>query len=403
MNAANMSAHIMCLTSGGGLPLFSRKKGEGEPLPFPVVASLNGVHMFAKCHKMMLQSTSSSDMTVVWHEVEESVILIAAAHGATEDLLQKLLSLVHSTMIFTVGAEEIKSPRNIERLKKDLRVCYPILDKLLNGLEGGADLLGLHEVILCPENQLLQGILDAFCECVGSSYGVLMIRGCVSVATSSWWSLAPVERQLLVLLLQCGNEHTVAHDVPVFLPVKSPHVAYRVVSCLLTSDVEVCVLCGPTPGLSEVERAAAQCWRSAIDLLRNTQQSFSFDSGVAGVLLVDLEMGKFMLNRTPGMKRMDMLRTFYQHTVSSSVSHALESYWCSEYHKCHSLRSGNNLLCVMYSATVPNVTMRILSKKILKMILSDKQLCCASNPFSYASLLLPLKKGQVGLLQQTIS
>lgn len=74
------------------------------------------------------------------------------------------------------------------------------------------------------------------------------------------------------------------------------------------------------------------------------------------VLLVDTEVGKFMLSRNS--KRVDMLRTFYQHIAYRGVPNTLESYWCSEYHKCYSIRSGKNLICVMYTSAVPTVTMR---------------------------------------------
>lgn len=53
-------------------------------------------------------------------------------------------------------------------------------------------------------------------------------------------------------------------------------------SCVLTSGTEMCLICGPTPTLAEVERTAIQCWRGAIDLLRGAQQNFSFDAGVIG-------------------------------------------------------------------------------------------------------------------------
>ena len=48
-------------------------------------------------------------------------------------------------------------------------------------------------------------------------------------------------------------------DTPVFLPVKSPTVPFRLVSSELTgaapgaAGVTVCVLCGPSPSLVEIE------------------------------------------------------------------------------------------------------------------------------------------------------
>jgi hypothetical protein len=51
-----------------------------------------------------------------------SVILIAVACGAIEMLLNRLLTSVFHVMVFTVDIDELRSTRNAERLKRDLRV-----------------------------------------------------------------------------------------------------------------------------------------------------------------------------------------------------------------------------------------------------------------------------------------
>nr|CAD7442720.1 unnamed protein product [Timema bartmani] len=394
-----MAAHIMCLTAAGGLPLFTRRKGDGEALPFSVVASLNGVHMFGKSQDVILKSTSTQDMTAVWKNVEDSVTLIAIASGASEALLNHLLKSVFNAMVLTVGINELKSPRNADRLKRELRVCYPLLDRLLECLDGNdrttnrTDLLGLVEVIMCPENHLLQSCLEAYAECLDSLYGCVMVHGRVAVATESWWCLDAEEKKLLALLVD-HDTTTTARDIPVFLPCKSPAVPFRLVTVSLVGHVEVSVLCGPSPPLSEVERVATQCWRGATDILRSAEQcyprnfppSIQLDTGVMGLLLIDHECGKFMLSRNQhpdsaghetrslnSAHRLDVLRTFYHQVATPFFSHndegnfaekspvssqALETYWCSEYHKCHALRSGGILLCMLYTSAVPIQTMR---------------------------------------------
>jgi hypothetical protein len=51
-----------------------------------------------------------------------SVTLIAAACGASEMLLNQLLTSVFHVMVFAVGIDELRSTRNAERLKRELRV-----------------------------------------------------------------------------------------------------------------------------------------------------------------------------------------------------------------------------------------------------------------------------------------
>lgn len=87
-----MVAQIFCLTSSGGLPLLVRKIGDAEPvgllslpsreikfstsfknylyfqLSFSYIASLNGVHMFAKSQDVQLQDTISNEYVICWKE-----------------------------------------------------------------------------------------------------------------------------------------------------------------------------------------------------------------------------------------------------------------------------------------------------------------------------------------------
>lgn len=52
-----------------------------------------------------------------------------------------------------------------------------------------------------------------------------------------------------------------------------------------------------------------------------------------------------------------------------------ETYWCSEYHKCHAMLVEDNVLCVLYNSTIPTYSMRFITPKVLKTLVTDKQLC----------------------------
>ncbi|KAK7866021.1 hypothetical protein R5R35_008536 [Gryllus longicercus] len=352
--------------------------------------------MFAKTQEIDLLSTATTETTFIWKEMEDSVIIIAAACGVSTELLEMLVSSVFQAMIMTVGIEEIRTCRNIERLKRELRACYPLVDRLLECLDttSRVDLLGLTEVILCHENISLQALLDAYCECLGSLHGCLVARGRTLVATASWWALQPSERKLLALLV-AGDGQATARDVPLFLPFTSPAVPFRLVTCALAAGVDVCALCGPSPSLAEAEHTAAQCWRGAVDLLRaaqlccprNLAHAVQLDAGIMGILLVDHLNGKFLLSGNQlqsdskkDVYRLDILCTFYYQGAgmlwkNSGASKAVESYWCSEYHKCHAMQQGNTLLCVLYAAAVPTDTMRHITKQSFKILTTDKQMC----------------------------
>lgn len=403
----------MAFTSSGGIPLFSRKRGEGEALSFSTVASLNGVHMFLKSHNIELLDTYTPDTMLIWKEFEESVLLIVMATGMTTIILNKFLDAVFSAMVLVVGIDDIKNPRSIERLKRDLRVCNAIIDRLLECLDNGdktcmkVDSVDMTSCNIYSENHLLQVCLDTYQESLDSMYGCVLIHGCLAVATENWWDLDPIERKLLILAITTESS-CIVKDLPVFLPNKSPSVAFRLVSVSLGNHVEVLSLCGPTPSLIEIERLAIQTWRGNIDVLKDAEQIFSrnfftgisLDPGILGFLLVKYKMGKFMLtrnpqqakNRTSGNQRLESLRTFFHHAVEEIlIPHNFEkdedkkdptffddnkeTYWCTDHHKCHALKEGENILCVLYPSTVPPHTMRLITQKTLKALLAEKHFC----------------------------
>lgn len=59
----------------------------------------------------------------------------------------------------------------------------------------------------------------------------------------------------------------------------------------------------------------------------------------------------------------------YENTVGT------ETYWCSEYHKCHAFKSNDNILCILYSSSVPTHAMRLITQRTLKQLIAEKQLC----------------------------
>lgn len=134
-------------------------------MTFSKIASLNGVHMFLKSQDIKLLYTDLPDTTIMWKEFEQSITLIVIASGTTKYILDKFLDAIFGAMILFVGIDEIKSTKNIEKLKKDMRLCSPIVDSLLQCLDAGdgislkTDIVNMTECIMCDENNLLQVIL----------------------------------------------------------------------------------------------------------------------------------------------------------------------------------------------------------------------------------------------------
>lgn len=131
-------------------------------MTFSEIASLNVVHMFLKSQNVTLSSTDLSDTTVIWKEFEQSITLIAMASGVTKYVLEKFLDATFGAMVLFIGIDEIKNIKNIERLKKDMRLCSPVIDRLMDCLDIGdkisakADMINMTECIISAENHLLQ-------------------------------------------------------------------------------------------------------------------------------------------------------------------------------------------------------------------------------------------------------
>lgn len=86
--------------------------------------------------------------------------------------------------------------------------------------------------------------------------------------------------------------------------------------------------------------------------------------------------------------RLSILRTFFYRSVMSTLISddpiqsecseeqelvTLETYWCSEYHKCHALKFNDNVLCVLYNSSVPTFAMTSMTEKVFRQLTMDKQ------------------------------
>ncbi|XP_055614208.1 protein fuzzy isoform X2 [Uranotaenia lowii] len=374
-----MSIHLMCLTSDGGVPIYSKKKGECE----------NGVD---------LSITHLEEGMIIWKEYDGTLMMIGIARGITEKVLRNLLDYSYHAMVFCVGIAAIKKIKNIDRFKRELKNCYALIDQLLEVVE--SDFFRYNEAVLCLESLTMLGKLNDFSVQIGSPFCSILVRQKVACGTEGWWDLDIVDRKLLMVLL--GASSTIQQDVPVFLPKKSPNIAYRFISIPITQGVSICALCGAEPPYDKLQTLSQQFWMSEIDLLitveqnypKNYPSSIELDPSIMGFLLLNKEHSKFVLTRnvqltntgkrTPSSNhRLDILRTFYHQSVEAMEDlfregekvMNLEQYWCSDYHKCHALIEGPNVLCVLYNSAIPTHIMRLVTQKTLNALVSDKEVC----------------------------
>lgn len=394
-----------------------------EILPFAAVGTLNGVHLFSRLRGASLHSTATRGAKAVWRSYHDSVVLLVVTNNdnASDDHLNHLLDNVFAAMVMTVGLESLQTIHNVDRLKRDLRGCYPVVDHLLCQLDQDAcalgDLTGATDFILCSQSQALQNYLDSFVEEVDSLYGCLLVRGKVAVATKQWLRLTQEETTLLAIAARAGTK-CISRETPVYLPTSCPLVSNRLVTLQLTQGVELCLLCGPAPSLAVLEEEVCQFWNEAFDLLKaaaslhprnfplcstadkKTATFPPLDKNILGFLLINVKKQRSLTSVHPVedeagrsrdgkcislRKRQEMLRALYKlvhstHFLAPTAdestggpSHqATEVYMCTETHKNYAIRTNDYQLYLLFSSSIPTFAMRSVSHQTLKTLTTNK-------------------------------
>ncbi|XP_005616349.1 protein fuzzy homolog isoform X3 [Canis lupus baileyi] len=303
------TVHLLCLAASSGVPLFCRSSRGGAParqqLPFSVIGSLNGVHMFGQNLEVQLSSARTEDTTVVWKSFHDSITLIvlSSEEGTSELRLERLLQMVFGAM-----------------------ASYRLIDSFLGDSELIGDLTQCVDCVVPPEGSLLQEALAGFTEAVGTAFGCLVVSGRVVAATESWWRLGTPEAVLLPWLVGSLPPQA-ARDYPVYLPHGSPTVPHRLLTLTLLPGLELCLLCGPRPPLSQLDpQLLDRWWQPVLDLLRacvplgprTLPAGFPLHVDILGLLLLHLELKRCLFTVEPSgdqepspEQRRRLLRSFY--------------------------------------------------------------------------------------------
>ncbi|KAM9299207.1 protein fuzzy homolog [Gastrophryne carolinensis] len=410
------SVFLLCLTASSGVPLYCRSKGSSRQLTFSVIGSLNGVHMFASNQDALLTATRTENSRLMWRTFHDSInlIVMSCESNASDRSLNKLLENVFSAMVLVIGLDDLVNLKNVERLKKDLRACYKLIDSFLMESEKIGDLTQCVDCIIAHDVPILQESLDSFTQAAESEFGCLLASGKVVVATEKWWRLAAQDVMLLCWLVSSLAPHS-SRDYPVYLPQGSPTVPHRLLTFQLVPGVDVCILCGPSPSLWKVESELVErFWKPVVDpvkaCLRVHQRSFPasvlLHSGILGLLLVNRDLNKSLysvqVHPIEDLQRSEIkcileqrraaLRAFYTlamsryfhpeyHDTKNSqyeesfpmgFSHqAHQCYTVSSSHKCYAMKSDLHYFFLLFKSDVPTFSMRTIANKTLQVFNKD--------------------------------
>lgn len=388
-------AYLVAMTAGGGLPLFVRARDGSNSLPFSVMASLNGVHMYAGGRGASLRSTTAGGKRVVWRTFHDSLTLIMIdvddTTGAELHFLN-ILDLCFDALVLYLGIGKLCDIRNADRLKKELRCAYGLLDRLCNFQDSHAlisRVTGLVDSIVGSETAILQTYLDGFTDRLDTNYGCMIVGGKVCAATKKWWQLSHRETVLLSYLIDSHRPESPA-DIPVFLPAASPKLSHRLLVFKIKEGVFVSALCGPEQNLQQVaNEIVPQYWSPASDCLeavacykdKGMPETVQLDPGIVAFIYLCWDVNRclssFGINSKPHPilsreRRQTVLLQYYQTTqrelmakdeVAVTGDFALvhppcESYLCSDDYKSYSLLYGKRQLFLLFSHSVPTFALR---------------------------------------------
>ncbi|XP_067949951.1 protein fuzzy homolog [Watersipora subatra] len=408
-----MAVYLYALTSSGGVPLYSRTLGDGKPLPYPVVASLNGVHMYGKSGDVELLSAYSEQFNICWKTFHDSITLILAADKRlyNQRQIEDLLQTAFDGMVMLFGIDDLVSIKNVERFKRDIRVSYALLDYILRlySTNSYSDITQCVDILASKSSDILQNTLNAFTDAASSLHGCLLINGRVMVATPEWCSLSAKEQILLCHAVNSLYLAPAARDVPIYLPNTSPNVAQRLVTFTLVDGVEVCLLCGQTPSLAQLEKEVGRFWQPFLDSLKSVQNSvdrnlpkdINVDSNILGFVLMNNRTSKCLscypsepdeynsqlaLSSNIESKR-NLLKKFVLSVLemypsfsglevldsgSKSKTTAMETYSCARLYKCYAVNQPPHNMFLLFSAKVPTYAMSTVSRKLLEVVLKDR-------------------------------
>ncbi|XP_075151662.1 protein fuzzy homolog [Haematobia irritans] len=232
-----MSIYVLCLTTNGGLPILTRKKGDCDNLPFSTIASLNGFHMFFKSVGITLHRTYADNWTYLWQDFNSVMTVIVCSTGVDESSLDLLPEMVYGAFCLFINREEMHHSTFLDGLKKESKHYLPILDAILEASLN--QFLGFSSCVLSPENaQISQRLNNDFSIQCGSLFCCLVVgQKKIAAGTDGWWDLHIVDRQLLLFLLQTST--SLQNDIAVYLPKKSPNVRYQLFMLYLVECVHI--------------------------------------------------------------------------------------------------------------------------------------------------------------------
>eukprot|EP00698_Gefionella_okellyi_P000458 TRINITY_DN10418_c0_g1_i1.p1 TRINITY_DN10418_c0_g1~~TRINITY_DN10418_c0_g1_i1.p1 ORF type:complete len:434 (+),score=74.02 TRINITY_DN10418_c0_g1_i1:30-1331(+) len=288
---------LLCVLTCTGMPLHTRVCAGVAPPTFPTLGLLSAVFLSSGKHTHTLNRLSSTDAHVVFRAYDDTILLVLVTSRltTTEDEMLYLLDRVRDALVLSIGQHELfqTSGTNMERLKRMLRAANPLVDSILSEPPPLSMLANAPEVMLLGQQSQYLQCLRQLSQKIAVQHCAFVIQGKVPAASPAWWDLD--SRDLAVVLLYVSVlPKAAARDIPVYLPHTQPTTPFRLMTCAITSGVEVVILAGPQPPLDVLMDAVRDTCAKAnvafaalarpLSMRSNYSIPLDLDRGVWGII-----------------------------------------------------------------------------------------------------------------------
>ncbi|XP_065663916.1 protein fuzzy homolog [Hydra vulgaris] len=393
--------HLFCISSDG-IPLLTYKSDGLPAIPFPVIGAINGVHMYANSNGVELVSTDAGNAKIIWKEYY-SVKLILTLFSKNFLHHSKLLDDIFYAFVITIGLNSLSKILSIEKLKKKLRTCLPLVSLLMRKQGTINNLRYMVDLCLVSQKTVLQNQLNIFIQESSCELGCLLLYNKVIVATESFWQMDKKDIYFITMFQESLCNSLSASDTPIFLPVSSPDIPHRLVTFNLIEHVKIVLICGSQPTLSELlKNYLHKYWMPLLSVLKDSLTSYprcfpkdiKLDSSILSFVLLNIkeEMSWCSLFPHGSMtgsdqfvlcdvnERQNALIAFYESCLKSLekeknlkfVIDAKEIYECTEQFKCYAILGSTYYLFVLYKKDTATFALPGVSKNMLKRLLKEK-------------------------------
>ncbi|KAK2723896.1 hypothetical protein QYM36_002305 [Artemia franciscana] len=297
------------LINPSGIPVFNYSY-KNKPLPLAVVGTLFGIYSYCSSNNSEIQNAKGAMSQTLWKQLKDNIIVIAV-NGYSGNL-NPYLDLIYNALLFYVGSDALESMRSQELLRKNLKASTPLIDWIVKGFvddlnrELCVDATLAPDCMISSDKRILQQTVLEFATEIQSFYVCLFASYRIAAATDDWWSLSGQEIALIVGYMRTEKRAEVK-DVPVYLHIKSPQMAVRLMWCRLSLNCVLVALCGLNPTLDVFISTSKNLFKKCISSLKNAESTYPFnvpphiilDTIVLGYLVMDRESNRAVSSFCP--------------------------------------------------------------------------------------------------------